>query len=340
MRALSRTRGRLLLATALSLLSVSLLAAQDGQAASSAMSRLTGLPPQLTAPPQAVPPVGGATSSGLHQGYDGMRNMRALERRRRAESDRLRRGSRRPAPPPGPSSLQGAQPRRLQRGDARPRGAQSGTSESGGRSGATSRPNSTPVPGIALPYSTQNVISTFGACRSHGRQHRGLDLGGVGRDAGLGTPVRAMARSQITMIGLSRDNPAQFGRVDTRSGYAHRGGMRLPRSRNVSGYGLVYFFTANYGSWNSGNIVVTQALDAPLRGHQIRYMHLAAVHPGLRVGDVVEAGQEIGLMGGTAIMQDHPHVHIDIEDRSGRRVDVAPYLGLPADTRRCSWRWR
>ena len=64
-------------------------------------------------------------------------------------------------------------------------------------------------------------------------------------------------------------------------------------------------------------------------------MHLGAIHPELRVGDVVEAGQEIGLMGGTAVMHDAPHVHIDIEDEDGDRIDVAPLLGLEGDPGRC-----
>ena len=32
-------------------------------------------------------------------------------------------------------------------------------------------------------------------------------------------------------------------------------------------------------------------------------------------------------MGGTAIMESLPHVHIDIEDEGGSRVDVAPSSG-------------
>jgi Membrane proteins related to metalloendopeptidases len=109
----------------------------------------------------------------------------------------------------------------------------------------------------------------------------------------------------------------------------------LPKEFDVPGYGTVTFFTRDYGSWHSGAVVVTEVVSGPLAGHQIRYMHLGAIHPELREGDVIEAGQELGLMGGTAILYDLPHVHIDIEDAEGRRIDPAPFMGLPEDRRRC-----
>ena len=79
----------------------------------------------------------------------------------------------------------------------------------------------------------------------------------------------------------------------------------------------------------------TEAIGTTIDGHRVRYMHLGAVHPQLAVGDEVEAGQEIGLMGGTAVMESLPHVHIDIETPGGRRIDVAPLLGMAPDTNRC-----
>lgn len=193
------------------------------------------------------------------------------------------------------------------------------------------------APGVVLPYSLDRVLSTFGDCRDGGRrQHRGLDIGGVGDNQGLGTPVRSMVRARITMIGTGEQDPDRFGRPDTRSGTTERARQDLPRSFVVPGYGRVYFFTRDYGSWRSGTIIVTEALEGPMAGYRIRYMHLGGIHPGLQVGDEVEAGQELGLMGGTAIQSDSPHVHIDIEDLNAQRVDVAPLLGLPADTRRCT----
>lgn len=191
-------------------------------------------------------------------------------------------------------------------------------------------------PGVVLPYPTHRILSTFGDCRDGGRrQHRGLDLGGVGGEEGLGTPIRSMFRARITLIGTGFDDPDRFGHPDTRTGMAERGGHRLPRSGMIPGYGVVHWFTRDYGSWRSGTIISTEVVEGDWEGYRVRYMHLGAIYPGLAEGDIVEAGQELGLMGGTAIQFDSPHVHIDMEDLHGDRVDIAPLLGLEADTRTC-----
>jgi murein DD-endopeptidase MepM/ murein hydrolase activator NlpD len=57
-------------------------------------------------------------------------------------------------------------------------------------------------------------------------------------------------------------------------------------------------------------------------------MHLADVHPELSVGDIVMPGEEIGLLGGTAVQDSTPHLHLDLETPEGVRVDPAPYMGL------------
>lgn len=191
------------------------------------------------------------------------------------------------------------------------------------------------APGIAFPYPVERIYGTFGDCRPGRRQHRGLDIGGVGEHRGLGTPVRSMVRAEVVSIHRPEDDPRLYGRRDTRGGTTERSGDRLPRSLDVPGYGEVFFFTRDYGAWHTGEMIVLRAIGTELDGHRIRYMHLGAVHPELRPGDVVEAGQEIGLMGGTAILESLPHVHIDIEDERGRRVDVAPLLGLEPDRSRC-----
>ena len=190
-------------------------------------------------------------------------------------------------------------------------------------------------PGFALPYPVERIYGTFGDCRSGGRQHRGLDIGGIGPDDGLGTPIRSIVRAEVTAIRRPEDDPGRYGRRDTRGGTTTRSGHRLPRSADVSGYGEVHFFTRDHGSWHTGEMIETRAIGTGLDGYRIRYMHLGAVHPELRVGDVVESGQEIGLMGGTAVMESLPHVHIDIEDHDERRVDVAPILGMDADLSTC-----
>ena len=179
------------------------------------------------------------------------------------------------------------------------------------------------------------IYGTFGDCRPGGRQHRGLDIGGTGANFGLGTPVRSMVRARITQIVRPDDDPDRWGRRDTRGGTTERSGHDLPRTFYVAGYGDVHFFTRDYGSAHTGEMIITEAIGTSIHGFRVRYMHLGAAHPELRVGDIVEAGQEIGLMGGTAVLESLPHVHIDVEDRDGDRVDVAPLLGMAPDRSRC-----
>jgi len=190
--------------------------------------------------------------------------------------------------------------------------------------------------GVAAPYSTERVFRGFGACRGRGGQHRhaAIDLGGVGSESGLGTPVRSMVRARVTMIGRGDQRPKEFGAPDRRQGMARRKHLRMPRSKLVPGYGRVCFFTATRGRWRSGTIIETIGLEPPLEGATIRYMHLGAVRPDLAVGAVLDAGEELGLMGGTGVQSAGPHVHIDIVDADDVPVDVGALIGL-APTARC-----
>jgi len=195
------------------------------------------------------------------------------------------------------------------------------------------------VPGgaedIVLPYPVTRVFRGFGACRGDRHHHEAIDIGGVGPDSGLGTPIVAMARARVTLIGRPEDDPGEFGSPDTRGGETERGGKLLPRSGKVDGYGHVTYFTKDKGRWRSGVVIVMRGVGGTLDDHEIRYMHLSAVRPGLAVGDVVEPGDEVGLMGGTAVQEASPHLHLDIEAPDGHRLDVAPLLGLPPTARTC-----
>ena len=189
--------------------------------------------------------------------------------------------------------------------------------------------------GVVLPYPTQRLFRGFGRCIGRGRhRHEGIDLGGVGPDGGLGTPVRSMVRARVVMVGSGQVRPRDFGTPYRGRREVVRGGRRYRPSREVPGYGQVHFFTSRAGKWRSGNMVATVGLEPPLEGHLIRYMHLGAIRPGLGVGDVVEAGDELGLLGGTGVQRSSPHVHIDIRTAEDVAVDVAPLLGL-APTARC-----
>ena len=190
--------------------------------------------------------------------------------------------------------------------------------------------------GLVLPYPLDNLFRGVGGCRRGRRHHHALDIGGVGPDDGLGTPIRAIARSRVIVIGRSADDPKRFGRPDRRSGTVTRGRKALPRQRHVPGYGRVGFFTEGYGSWRSGTVVVTRILSGRLRGWTVKYMHLAAVRPGLAVGQVVDGGAEIGLLGGTAVMTDAPHLHLAAVSPGGRPADVGPLLGIGSTAVPCN----
>lgn len=188
--------------------------------------------------------------------------------------------------------------------------------------------------GVALPYPAERVFRGFGPCIGRGRhRHEAIDLGGVGPDGGLGTPVRSMVKARVVMIGSADARPKDFGTPYRGRRQVLRAGRRYPPNREVPGYGTVRFFSARRGKWRSGNVIATVGLEPPLEGHLIRYMHLGATRPDLAVGDIVEAGAEVGLFGGTGVQRSSPHVHIDIRTPDDRPVDVAPLLGLSPTTR-------
>ncbi|MFO0745712.1 MAG: hypothetical protein U1F43_08565 [Myxococcota bacterium] len=188
--------------------------------------------------------------------------------------------------------------------------------------------------GLVVPYPLNHVFRGFGPCVGRRHVHEAIDIGGVGPNWGIGTPIHAMARSEVVFIGTGDGNPDDFGLPDRRAGEAQRGDRLLPRGATVAPYGEVHFFTRKKGRWRSGNILVTRVVDGPLAGHTIRYLHVAAVHPDLHLGSVVEAGQEIAIIGGTGVQDSAPHLHLDITAPDGHRLDVAPLLGL-APTASC-----
>ncbi len=188
--------------------------------------------------------------------------------------------------------------------------------------------------GVALPYPLDNLMRGWTPCTRRG-SHRAIDIGGVGPDGGLGTPVRAMGRARVTRIGLPAEDPARYGAPLETGETTRRGQRDLPVRAVIPRYGTVHFFTRNYGSHRSGAVIGLEGLSGPLKGYTLTYMHLAAVRPGLRVGSVVEAGEEIGLMGGTAVQRDPPHLHLEIDHPNGRRVDPGRLLGIGPTAVRC-----
>ena len=189
--------------------------------------------------------------------------------------------------------------------------------------------------GVVEPYPLNWIIRGFGKCVKGKRKHPAVDIAGVGPKYGLGTPIRSMARSQVLSIHLPEHNPARYGTRDKREGVTRRFGTALPRAMKVQGYGKVRFFTTDLGSARTGVMIVTKATEGRLKDHIIRYMHLGAIHPKLKVGSVLNPGQELGVMGSTAILESVPHVHIDITDPRSKRINVAKLLGFDIPVEPC-----
>jgi murein DD-endopeptidase MepM/ murein hydrolase activator NlpD len=182
-----------------------------------------------------------------------------------------------------------------------------------------------------LPYAvdTTQIMSRHYECRGR-RYHAAYDLPGVGPDGGLGTPVVSMGLARITEIGRPTEDSRSFGRLLRRRGTTRRGALRYPTHAEIEGYGRVYFFTQSPGSWRSGAVVSTVLLEGPYAGYTVRYMHLGAIRPSLHVGDLLKPGTELGLLGGTGVQDSPPHLHVDLADLAGNRIDMAPLLGLPS----------
>ena len=188
-------------------------------------------------------------------------------------------------------------------------------------------------PGYVQPYPYGNLMRLYNGNRC---RHRGLDIGTVGSEnGGMGTVINSATPGVITFIGRTGQDTFNFGKADTRAGTTRRTGKTYPRQILVPGYGLVYPFSRNYGKWRSGTIIAIRITQGPLKDHIVRYMHLAAVRPDLHVGDSVQAGEHIALMGGTAILESWPHVHIDLETPDRKRTHLAPHIGLPHTGAEC-----
>jgi len=181
--------------------------------------------------------------------------------------------------------------------------------------------------GLYLPYPLDNLFRGWTECTGRGH-HKALDIGGVGDDYGLGTPIRAMAKAKVIQIGKPEEDPSRFGTPLTNAQTVQRSGHTLPATATLPRYGKVHYFTRDYGRHRSGGQVSLLVLEGTLTKHELHYLHIAAVRPDLKVGDIVEAGEEIALMGGTAVLDAPPHLHLSIESPEGKNVDVGHVLGI------------
>lgn len=190
--------------------------------------------------------------------------------------------------------------------------------------------------GLVLPYPLDDLFRGWTDCAGARGGHRALDIGGVGKDHGLGTPVRAIARSRVLAFATPASDPERCGAPLT-TATARRGGADLPASREIPEYGRVHFFTAGYGRWRSGGYITLAVLDGPYKGYTYRYMHLAAVHPRLKVGDVVAPGEEVALLGGTGVQDSGPHIHMELDDPDGKPIELGALFGVGSTHVTCKW---
>ena len=190
--------------------------------------------------------------------------------------------------------------------------------------------------GLVLPYPLDDLFRGWTDCAGARGGHRALDIGGVGKDHGLGTPVRAMARSRVLAFATPASDPERCG-APLMIATARRGSADLPASREIPEYGRVHFFTAGYGRWRSGGYITLAILDGPFKGYTYTYMHLAAVHPRLAIGDVVAPGDEVALLGGTGVQDSGPHIHMELEDRDGKAVELGALFGVGSTHVTCKW---
>ena len=182
-----------------------------------------------------------------------------------------------------------------------------------------------PRQGSTYPLERMEIIRGFDDDKCW---HQGIDIYADLPHFGIGIPVRSITRARVTALAIPEKNPWAYGHPDRRHGVVTRKGTELPRRLQISGYGDVFPFSRRVGRAKTGTMVVTQSLHPDYRGHRIRYMHLAAIRPDLKVGDIIEVGEELGLLGGTGIRESIPHLHMDIENRRGIRQDVARLIGL------------
>jgi len=83
----------------------------------------------------------------------------------------------------------------------------------------------------------------------------------------------------------------------------------------ASASGTVAYINSNPALSNYGNYVIMRHHIDGLELYSL-YAHLSAVRPGLKVGQKVEAGEPIAIMGRTsntrqAITKDRAHVHLE-----------------------------
>ena len=75
------------------------------------------------------------------------------------------------------------------------------------------------------------------------------------------------------------------------------------------------------GNGGYGNLVTIRTDD----GHEILYAHLSKI--GVKRGDKVKAGEQIGKMGSTGYSTG-PHLHFEVQNKKGNAINPLKYLDI------------
>ena len=172
----------------------------------------------------------------------------------------------------------------------------------------THRPGGNRLGGLALVSPLDGypriVTSGLGEPRDHGRRpHRGIDFASE-----YGEPVRSVAAGRVTFAGVDWERRAQIP--------LEPWGATIVHERHMGPRGL-------FVEVDHGNGVVSL------------YAHLATYD--VKIGEHVEAGQQLGEVGRTGVRDSGPHLHFGLF-RNGEVLDpldhLAPYLFPPELTKR------
>jgi len=146
-------------------------------------------------------------------------------------------------------------------------------------------------------------------------------------------PVSIQGQSWIHPLpGIAKPVSSHFGRFGARRGHRYRPSC----GRGHCGYDLVAPWNMPIVSvlpgvvervvWRSRRPSGRYVIIKHAEGLRTWYMHLHRPRHGLRPGMTVRAGEEIGRLGTTGLIQRVPHLHFSLEKAGKFYVDPAPFL--------------
>lgn len=161
--------------------------------------------------------------------------------------------------------------------------------------------------------------------------HKGVDLWVDPRvdptNLGTGSTIVSMTSGKV-VFARSFEQFVENGGNPIVSGTVERGSAKNRRTfdaaRETEDGQVVYPFNKTKAAKNGSAGVYVVVRDE--NGKDWRYMHLAALAPGISKGTQVSEGTPLGYLGGTDVLNDSPHLHLDVKTDDGTYIDPTPYL--------------